>query len=196
VDPGYSGRISRLQIEYEQILRLFIIQISIIRNEHFMKTVAQATGNLVRSLAEEILATLDGIPDDDLNTWLPGASSNGGGEMNTFAAIAIHTASAGAWMLNHQVLGEDVVRDREAEFHATASRAEIEQRYAAWMDEMAAKLAEIESVDLEAAPPTVRKGREDWNRAHWLLHVVDHTGLHLGHLQIHRQLWEAERIGK
>lgn len=158
-----------------------------------MKSLAQATENVVRSLCDDILATLDGIPDEDLNTWVPGAASNGGGEMNTFAALAIHTAAAGSWMLNHQVFGEEVERDREAEFHATATRAELTRRYAAWMDEMSAKLAHLDKVDLEAAPPSVRTGREDWNRAHWLLHVVDHTGLHLGHLQIHRQLWDAEQ---
>jgi hypothetical protein len=158
-----------------------------------MKALAQATENVVRSLSEDILATLDGVPDEDLGTWWPGAAGNGGGEMNTFAAIAIHTAAAATWMLNHQVLGAEVARDREAEFHATATRAGIQQRYAAWMDDLSAKLAQLDQVDLDAAPPSVRPGREDWKRADWLLHVVDHTGLHLGHLQIHRQLWEAEQ---
>ena len=28
-----------------------------------------------------------------------------------------------------------------------------------------------------------------------LLHVLDHTALHVRHLQVQRQLWEAERAG-
>ncbi len=159
-----------------------------------MTILADATGKVVHALVTDILATLDGIPDDDLATWLPAAARDGdGGEMNTFAAIAVHTASAARWMLNHQVLGSDHPRDREAEFHAIATRAEIDHLYDTWVTELRACLDRLDEIDLTAPPPTPRDSRPGWNRADWLLHMVEHTGLHLGHLQIQRQLWQAER---
>jgi len=158
-----------------------------------MTVLADATTKVVQALVDDILATLDGIPDDDLASWLPAAAENGGGEMNTFAAIAIHTASAARWMLNHQVLGQDHPRDRDAEFHAVATREEIDRLYDTWMTEMTACLARLDDIDLTALPPTPRDSRPGWTRADWLLHIVEHTGLHLGHLQVQRQLWEAER---
>ena len=157
-----------------------------------MQVIAQATEQVVRSLANQILEALDGIPDDALGTWMPSAASDGG-EMNTFAAIAVHTASSGRWMLNHMVLGEEVARDREAEFRATATQAQIRALYAEWMEELAANLARLDEVDLAQLPPSIRPAHPDWNRAAWLLHMVDHTGIHAGHVQIQRQLWDAEQ---
>jgi hypothetical protein len=159
-----------------------------------MKGLGRATETVVRALADDILATLDGIPDEDLGTWKPAAATDeDGGEMNTFAAIAIHTALAGRWMVNHQVFGEEVTRDRESEFHAAASRSEIEALYAAWMEDLSARLATLERIDLDAPPLTPRANRPGWTRGDYLLHMIEHTGLHLGHLQIQRQLWQAER---
>lgn len=158
-----------------------------------MNPVATAVADVVQSLVDDILSTLDGIPDEDLASWKPTAAQDDGGEMNTFAAIAVHTASAGSWMLVHQVFGDDMERDREAEFHAVATGAEIDRIYRQWMDAMHERMASLDTVDLAALPPTIRESRKSWNRGHWLLHLVEHTGLHLGHLQIQRQLWEAEQ---
>ena len=90
-----------------------------------MHTIATAIYDVMESLIADILKTIEDVPDNDLNTWKPAAEEQGGGPMNTFAAIAIHTASAGRWMIAHQVFGEELARDREAEFEATATGDEI-----------------------------------------------------------------------
>lgn len=149
--------------------------------------------DVVETLIQGILETIDGIPNDDLATWKPSAEQNGGGEMNTFAALAVHTASAGSWMLFHMVLGDERERDREAEFHAVATHEEIQQIYADWVRAMRSRVDELNNLDLQQLPPTIRESHPTWNRAAWLFHLIEHTGLHLGHLQIHRQLWDAER---
>lgn len=160
-----------------------------------MNSITTAVYDVIDSLVIDMMKTMNGIPEEDLNTWKPNAEQQGGGEMNTFAAIAIHTASAGRWMLNHQVCGEEFSRDREAEFHATATRAEIEACFQDWLSDMRRHLDTMGEIDLSQMPATIRENHPTWTRAHWLLHMVDHTGIHLGHLQIQRQAWEAERSG-
>lgn len=157
-----------------------------------MNPIAMAVADVTQSLAESLLLTLDGIPDEILASWKPAFGHRAGNEINTFAAIAVHTASAGSWMLFHQVLGDEMTRDRESEFHAVATRAEIDHLYEQWMRAMRERLAELDTVDLAQMPPTIRESRKEWNRAHWLLHMVDHTAIHLGHMQLQRQLWDAE----
>jgi hypothetical protein len=156
---------------------------------------ATAIYDVTETLIIDIMKTMEDIPEATLNTWKPAAEQQGGGEMNTFAALGVHTASAGRWMLVHQVFGEDFTRDREAEFHATATRAEIEAGFQEFLGDMRKRLEKLDDVDLSQMPPTVRPNHPTWTRSHWLLHMVEHTGIHLGHLQIHRQLWEAEQNG-
>lgn len=158
-----------------------------------MNLPAAAVYDVLESLVIDIMKTLEDIPEDDLNQWKPAAGQQGGGEMNTFAAIAVHTFSAGRWMFLHQALGQDVPRDRESEFHATASLAGIEAGFQEWLADVREHMDELDATDLSQPSPTVRDNHPTWVRGHWVLHMLEHTGIHLGHLQIHRQLWDAER---
>lgn len=155
-----------------------------------------AVYDITEALVIDIMKALEDIPEDDLNHWKPAAERQGGGEMNTLAAIAVHTAAAGRWMFLHMVLGKDSPRDREAEFRATASLAEIEGGFQAWLADIREHLDELDATDLSQMPPTSRPNHPTWTRAHYLLHMLEHTGIHLGHVQIQRQLWEAERAGE
>lgn len=136
---------------------------------------------------------LDGISDEELNTWKPAAAQAGGGEMNTLAALGVHTALAGTWMIVHQTFGHEFPRDRVLEFDATSSRAEIDQLFETMLQRFAELIETEADVDLAALPPTIRPTIPEWTRLNWLLHAIDHTGLHLGHVEITRQLWLAER---
>lgn len=156
-------------------------------------TVFNAAHKVLEKLVTDFREALDGIPEEDLNTWKPAAERNGGGEMNTFAALGVHTAIAGSWMIVHQVYGLDFPRDRELEFSATATRAEIDELFANFLSRMA-ELAESEpDVDLSAMPADIRPALPDWDKMSWLMHAIEHTGLHLGHVQIQRQAWLAEK---
>lgn len=153
----------------------------------------RSTCEVLEFLVAQFLEALDGIPDEDLATWKPSAAVNGGGEMNTLAALAAHTASAGQWMLFHQVYGDEMSRDRDSEFRAVATRAELEEIYERWLARFRERIDEAAEVDMRSMPPTIRESHPDWTRLHWLLHMIDHTALHVGHAQIHRQFWLAER---
>ncbi len=158
-----------------------------------MHSILEATYDALDKLLTDYEAALDGIPDSDLASWKPAAETAGGGEMNTFAAMAVHTASAGGWMLHHQVFGDELPRDREAEFRAIATRDEIDAVFEGWLASFRERMESGEEIDLTAMPPTIRESIPHWTRMHWLLHMIDHTALHLGHAQIQKQLWLAER---
>lgn len=144
-------------------------------------------------LVKDYLEAIEGIPDDDLNTWKPAAEQNGGGEMTSLAGLSVHTALAGTWMIVHQVFGHEFPRERILEFTTTSTHAEIEALFATMLDRLAELSAADPDLDLSAPPASIRPALPDWDRAAWLFHALDHTGLHLGHAQITRQLWLAER---
>jgi hypothetical protein len=149
----------------------------------------------LRTVVDDLLATLDGIPDDAFNTWKPAAARDDGHEMNTFAAIAIHAVSAGEFMTLHAVGGQPSNRVREGEFEATGSLPEIRTRYTQWLDGVHALMADFTDADLDRESFSERYKERGWRAAEILLHALDHTALHVGHLQVQRQLWEAERAG-
>lgn len=157
-----------------------------------MRHILEATYDALDKLLVDYRAALDGIPDSDLASWKP-APETASGETNTFAAMAVHTASAAGWMLHHQVFGDDLPRDREAEFRAIATRDEIDAVFEGLLGSFRERIESGEEVDLTAMPPTIRESIPDWTRMHWLLHMIDHTALHLGHAQIQKQLWLAAR---
>lgn len=160
------------------------------------RSVLTAAFDALSVLVQDFLATLDDVPDEDLANWKPSAEQNDGGEMNTLSAISAHAASAASWMIVHQVFGQDFPRDRESEFDVIATREQIDRFFAGMLANFAALIETTDELDLLELPPTVRESQPEWTRLHWLFHAIDHTALHLGHAQIHRQLWQAERADK
>lgn len=152
-----------------------------------------AACDMLQVLLESYQAALDGIPDADLNEWSPSAEQNGGGPMTKLGPMGGHVAGAGTWMFEHQVFGLESPRNRDGEFVTPNTRAEIDAKFAAMISRLQELIASDIEVDLTALPPTVRDSVPTWNRMMWLLHLIDHTALHVGHAQIQRQLWLAER---
>lgn len=146
----------------------------------------------LRTLVNDLFATLDGIPDDDFNTWKPAAAREGGHEMNTFAALAIHTVSAAEFKTVHAVGGQPTRRNRDAEFVATGSVNELKARFERWLDAVHGLVKDITDADLDGELHSAQDADRGWKAAEILLHALSHTALHVGHLQVQRQLWEAE----
>lgn len=157
------------------------------------KAILQGTYKQLEKLVREYQLALDGIPDEDLSSWKPSTEQNGGGEMNTFAGMSVHTVQAASWRIVHQVFGYDYPRDRKSEFTATASRAEIDRMFGEMLDRFAGLIATQPNVELTALPPGIREESPNWSRLEYLIQVVGHTALHVGHAQIQKQLWQVER---
>ncbi len=154
-----------------------------------------ATMAMLQKLVAEIFEQLDGIPEDDLNTWLP---RDGMRDVNTFFALATHTVGAGEFWILEAAGGRNMDRNRRAEFVSTGSLAQLRERYDRWLEGSEEVFFTIDDEDLASIyyrPATPERGMSEARRtrAECIAHALEHTAVHLGHLQLQRQLWDAER---
>jgi hypothetical protein len=90
------------------------------------------------------------------------------------------------------VAGEPSNRDREAEFKVRQIGPEQLKDRLADIERDAHRILEtLTPQDLETVCISPRDGRE-FTVAWALAHLLMHTALHLGHLQMTRQLWDLE----
>lgn len=157
------------------------------------QAILNSTYDRLSTQVREFLDALDGIPEDDLNSWKPSAEQQGGGAMNTLATLAVHVVAAARWRIEEQTFDIPFPRDRENEFSATATRAEIDELFSTMLSEFRQLIASGQEVDFTSLPGTPHDDHPDRTRLDWLMSAIDHTALHVGHVQIHRQLWLAER---
>ncbi len=128
---------------------------------------------------------LEGLPDEALD-WIPGA------EMNSINVLFAHAFGAERFWVGDMALDDPKERDREAEFHVCGvTGAELKRR----LDELDAyvrsALGRLTVTDLEAVRTSRFNGKQytvGWS----LAHALEHTALHLGHIQITRQLWQQK----
>jgi uncharacterized damage-inducible protein DinB len=159
-----------------------------------MHPYAHALDFYLHDLANSILVQLDGIPEDDLNHWLPEAAT---GEVNTFYAIATHVAESGAYWIVHLAGGVDMNRDRLAEFRATGTLAHLQERYRDWLSESSDVIRRLTDEDLAVSfervgDPAQGTRTMQLTKAQCIVHAFEHTALHLGHVQVQRQLWDLD----
>jgi Protein of unknown function (DUF664) len=137
---------------------------------------------------QEVGALLDGLTPDALN-WRPLATGDQD-VTNSLAVLVTHAAgSLEDWVV--QVAGgRPVARNRAAEFLARASDTQaLPLRLAAACDAARAALQDLKPEQLDEIVPasTNRQVTRRWA----LFHAVRHCSVHLGHMQLTRQLWEA-----
>ena len=149
----------------------------------------------IRRIAADAVATLQGLTAGQLN-WKTGEDGS-----NTMFAIATHMVAMGEYWVLCVVGGADVVRDRQAEFHAVGSAAEIVLRLQNWSqacDMLCIGLGSEVLAEIARAPTEYFQsggfGSEVLSKRECLMHVVEHSALHLGQLQILRQLVERRAI--
>lgn len=88
-------------------------------------------------------------------------------------------------------LGVEVPRDRDAEFRASGSVADLLELAAAQRE---AFIADVRATDLTAAPASAPPGRNPAETATCLavlVHVIEELAQHLGHLEITRDVLAA-----
>ena len=138
----------------------------------------------LQSLHQNIRKEVDGFPLDAID-WTPGP------EMNSIGVLMVHVAGSEKHWLGDVVAGEETGRDREAEFR---SRGRDLASLEAGLDEMLeyarGVVSRLRIEDLADERTAYADGRT-MPVGVCLLHVVQHTAVHLGHIQLTRQLWEA-----
>jgi len=143
----------------------------------------------LEDLRGQISGLVAELPADALN-WRP-LPETGDHTTNSLAALATHSAGAEHFWITEVVGGRPATRDREAEFATlAASSAEVIRLLEDTALETREVFLTLKDADLEDTRQTA--GRTVPVR--WcLLHVIDHTSLHLGHMQVTFQLWAGGR---
>ena len=146
---------------------------------------AARIAHLLDKLGRGVLDELQGLPDDALNRVLPLP------ETNTLYALATHILGAGEFWSLAMAGARPMERDRPAEFRARGTLADLVPRYERWLADAHTALDALsdEALAQPVTPPAEFRpfGDEPMTLGDCLLHAVDHTALHLGHIQLTRQ---------
>ena len=139
----------------------------------------------LRGLHAYIERAIESLPPEALD-WVPGP------DMNSLGVLAVHVAGAERYWIGNVVGNDPSGRDRSAEFlirglDATALKARLTETLA----HSQAVLERLTVADLEATRVSPRDGRV-FAAAWCLAHALEHTALHLGHMQLTRQLWDMQ----
>jgi Protein of unknown function (DUF664) len=139
-------------------------------------------------MREEIVKLLEGLPEEALD-WKP---IQGEGELatNSLAAMATHVAGSATYLIKEVVGGQSMQRNRQAEFESRGvSVSALKARLDGAVKTMEETLASLNDQQLDDD----RKYRDRTAKIRWIvLHVIEHTAQHVGHMQLTRQLWQAQ----
>jgi hypothetical protein len=140
----------------------------------------------LQTLHKDFIATFEDLPAEALD-WKPAA------DMNSFGVLVAHTMGASRFWVGDAGLNDPSNRNRPAEFQTSGLSAdELKRRITALESYVRAGLEPLTLANL-ADMHTIRHPQGhmiDLTTARALLQALDHTGLHLGHAQITRQLWQ------
>jgi hypothetical protein len=142
--------------------------------------------SIQRRLAQ-VVECLDVLSETQLN-WRPSP------EANSAYALAAHTmGNARAWVLGI-ACGQDLRRDRPGEFASSgADGTSLREQHAALSRAIADALAALDParLDVRLVPSQELKGEgppREISVRDALVQVIEHASLHLGHLQLTRDL--------
>jgi len=145
-------------------------------------------------LSRDMLAQLDGITEPELNRALPLP------ETNSLYALATHTLGAGEYWTLVMAGGRNIARDRPAEFRATGAYVDLVARRDRWLADLRDVLDQLTATELDHVVDMAEAYRRPWMGNPFtvrdcLLHALEHTALHLGHIQLTAQLLRAGWTG-
>lgn len=142
--------------------------------------------NLLQERHHEILEALEGLPPAALD-WTPGP------DMNSISVLVFHLTGAERYWIGDVAAQDPSDRDRDAEFRVRElGRDVLQKRLADNLEYARNTLSKFTIHDLETTRISARAGRS-FTMAWALLHALEHTTLHLGQIQITRQLWEESK---
>jgi hypothetical protein len=129
--------------------------------------------SILQACHTDILKALDGLPSAALD-WVSGP------EMNSISILVFHLTGAERYWIGDVAAQEPSDRDRASDV--------IRKRLDDSLDHAHKTLEKFTVQDLEVSRTSPRDGRK-FTVAWALLHALEHATLHLGHIQITRQLW-------
>jgi uncharacterized damage-inducible protein DinB len=141
----------------------------------------------IEDLRGQVRSLIEALPAEALN-WRPieGEDTHAS---NSLAVLAAHVAGAEHFWIGEVLGGGPPTRVRDAEFATVAAGAgELLRALDAVGEETRQILSTLDPAELDGT----REARGRTIPVRWcILHVIDHTSLHLGHMQLTYQLWKG-----
>jgi len=136
-------------------------------------------------LRKQIQDAAQGLNEEAAN-WRPLPK-----DTNSIYAILCHLIGSDNFWVRRIIGGETIDRDREAEFRASGHLSEVLIRWEKVSRANERVLSQLNPSQLgeTRTVPT----RPEWGlvTVRWcILHLISHYAIHLGHIQLTRQLWE------
>jgi uncharacterized damage-inducible protein DinB len=152
-----------------------------------MAAEATALGDVLERIGRSVLDELESLSDELLNQPVPVP------EANTLFALATHLVGAGEFWVLTLAGGRHVDRVRQAEFRASGTYADLSDRYTKWIDALRNVLSNLpaDAFDRPADPPAEYRGSlgdAPMSVRACVLHAVEHSAIHLGHIQLTRSM--------
>jgi len=142
--------------------------------------------NILQKCHAEITDAMEGLPPAALD-WTPGP------DMNSISVLVFHLTGAERYWIGDFAAQDPSQRDRDAEFRVHDISVDIlKKRLTDNMEYARTALEKITLQDLETTHVSARDGRV-LTVAWALLHALEHTALHLGQIQLNRQLWKQSK---
>ena len=141
----------------------------------------------MEGLRKQVRELIGSVPAEALN-WRP-IEGEDDHATNSLAVMAAHVAGAEHHWIAEVIGRQPATRQREREFKTVSENAgELIEKLAVNAEESQHILAALSAEDLAGA----REVEGHNVPVRWaILHVIDHTALHLGHMQITYQLWNG-----
>lgn len=143
----------------------------------------------LENLRGQIADLIRDLPAEALN-WLP-TERVGDHATNSIAALAAHVAGGERSWVAETIDRQPPIRNRPSEFE---TKVEDVSGLIARLEEVGQETRAILSALPEAALSEIREKEGRALAVRWIiLHVIDHTALHLGHMQVTYQIWDQGR---
>jgi hypothetical protein len=140
-------------------------------------------------LHREIENDLDVLPPEALD-WKPGA------EMNSVSVIIVHVTGAERFLIGDVIMSDPSNRNREAEFRVEGmGKSDLVQRLTATESYIKGAFEKLSLTDLETMRTHPRHGNQV-SVAWAILHALEHTATHVGHIQLTVQFWKQRNVGE
>ena len=140
---------------------------------------------LLQGCHNDIHKALDGLPPEALD-WSPGK------DMNSISVLVIHLTGAERFWIGDVAAQEPSDRNRDAEFEVKGLGVDLlKKRLDDTLSYASTALEKFTLQELELPRRSPRTDR-DFTVGWALLHALEHSTLHLGQIQLMRQLWEQK----
>lgn len=138
-------------------------------------------------ILDDLLERMDGVFSDlpvEALDWTPDPA------MNSMTVMVVHTLAALDYWIGHMLGGKPSNRDRSAEFEVHGySKAQLHDLLKQARETVNQVLDKLTLEDLDNKEySAVHKDYFTGNFS--LAHALEHTALHVGHMEITRELWE------